>query len=62
MESLSVTAIEDLMLLDTGDSTLWGIEVIAFEVSTFAIIYALIPAFTLNTFLYAPEQKTNVTQ
>jgi ABC-type tungstate transport system substrate-binding protein len=62
MESLSATAIEAFMLLETGDTTLWGIVEIAFEVCTFAIIYAVAPAITLNTFLHAFQQKTYVTQ
>jgi tungstate transport system permease protein len=51
MESLSDATIEALRLLVTGDSTIWGIIAISFEVSTVAIIYAVPPALLTAFFL-----------
>jgi tungstate transport system permease protein len=52
MESLSDATLEALRLLVTGDSIIWGIIGISFEVSTVAIIYAVPPAL-LTAFILA---------
>jgi tungstate transport system permease protein len=52
MESLSDATLEALRLLVTGDSTIWGIIGISFQVSTIAIIYAVPPAL-LTAFILA---------
>lgn len=52
MESLSDATLEALRLLVTGDSTIWGIIGISFQVSTVAIIYAVPPA-VLTAFILA---------
>jgi tungstate transport system permease protein len=52
MESLSDATLEALRLLVTGDTTIWGIIGISFEVSTVAIVSAVPPAL-LTAFILA---------
>jgi tungstate transport system permease protein len=52
MESLGDVTLEALRLLITGDTTIWGIIGISFEVSTVAIVSAVPPAL-LTAFLLA---------
>ncbi len=52
MESLSDATLEALRLLVTGDTTIWGIIGISFEVSTVAIVSAVPPAL-LTSFILA---------
>ncbi len=52
MNSLSDATLEALRLLVTGDTTIWGIIGISFEVSTVAIVSAVPPAL-LTSFILA---------
>ncbi len=52
MDSLGDATLEALRLLLTGDTTIWGIIGISFEVSTLAILYAVPPAL-LTAFVIA---------
>lgn len=64
MESLGGATVEALRLLVTGDTTIWGIIGISFEVSTLAIAYAIPPAI-LTAFVLAhtrfPGRKLLIT-
>jgi len=52
MDNLANATLEALRLLVTGDSTIWGIIGISFQVSTVAIICAVPPAI-LTAFVLA---------
>lgn len=51
MQSLAQTTLEALKLLVTGDSELWNIIGISFQISTTAILIAMIPAIFIGFIL-----------